>query len=71
MSQQFKLNVADRAQTGRSASRRLRKANLRAKSVWVKIRFGDFKTITRPCTLDEPTCNGAACRTLPLLTCLC
>ena len=27
MSQQFKLNVADRAQTGRSASRRLRKAN--------------------------------------------
>jgi DNA polymerase-4 len=35
--------------------RRLRKANLRAKSVWVKIRFGDFKTITRQCTLDEPT----------------
>jgi len=27
MSQQFKLNVADRAQTGRRASRRLRKAN--------------------------------------------
>jgi large subunit ribosomal protein L25 len=27
MSQQYKLNVADRAQTGRSASRRLRKAN--------------------------------------------
>jgi large subunit ribosomal protein L25 len=27
MSQQFKLNVASRAQTGRSASRRLRKAN--------------------------------------------
>ncbi len=27
MSQQFKLNVTDRAQTGRSASRRLRKAN--------------------------------------------
>src|ERR1043165_1426047 len=27
MSQQFKLNVATRAQTGRSASRRLRKAN--------------------------------------------
>src|SRR5688572_12245262 len=27
MSQQFKLNVAERAQTGRSASRRLRKAN--------------------------------------------
>src|SRR2546423_10398584 len=27
MSQKFQLNVADRAQTGRSASRRLRKAN--------------------------------------------
>lgn len=27
MSQQFKINVTDRAQTGRSASRRLRKAN--------------------------------------------
>lgn len=23
------------------------------------------------CTLDEPTCNGPACRTFPLLTCLC
>lgn len=23
------------------------------------------------CTRDEPTCNGAACRTFPLLTCLC
>jgi large subunit ribosomal protein L25 len=27
MSKQFKLNVASRAQTGRSASRRLRRAN--------------------------------------------
>jgi DNA polymerase-4 len=35
--------------------RRLRKSGLRAKAVWVKIRFGDFKTITRQCTLDEPT----------------
>jgi hypothetical protein len=23
------------------------------------------------CTLDEPTCNGPACVTLPVLTCLC
>jgi DNA polymerase-4 len=36
-------------------ARRLRKANLRAKSVWVKIRFGDFKTITRQLTLAEPS----------------
>jgi DNA polymerase-4 len=35
--------------------RRLRKAGVRAKHVWVKIRYGDFKTITRQCTLDEPT----------------
>jgi DNA polymerase-4 len=33
--------------------RRLRRAEVRAKHVWVKIRFGDFKTITRQCTLDE------------------
>jgi DNA polymerase-4 len=33
----------------------LRKAGLRARSVWVKIRYGDFKTITRQCTLDEPS----------------
>jgi hypothetical protein len=23
------------------------------------------------CTLDEPTCTGPACRTVPALTCLC
>jgi hypothetical protein len=23
------------------------------------------------CTLDEPTCNGPACVTIPVLTCLC
>jgi hypothetical protein len=29
------------------------------------------QSCTYNCTLDEPTCNGAACRTLPLVTCLC
>lgn len=23
------------------------------------------------CTLDEPTCNGPLCNTVPVLTCLC
>ncbi len=36
-------------------ARRLRKAGLRAKSVWVKIRYGDFKTISRQSTLPEPS----------------
>ena len=26
---------------------------------------------TYHCTLDEPTCNGPVCRTVPVLTCLC
>jgi DNA polymerase-4 len=34
-------------------ARRLRKAGLRAKAVWVKIRYGDFKTITRQMTLAD------------------
>lgn len=29
------------------------------------------QSCTYHCTLDEPTCRGAACGTLPLLTCLC
>ncbi len=29
------------------------------------------QSCTYNCTLDEPTCRGAACRTLPLITCLC
>jgi DNA polymerase-4 len=36
-------------------ARRLRKHHLRAGGVTVKIRFGEFKTITRSCSLDEPT----------------
>jgi DNA polymerase-4 len=34
---------------------RLRKHGLRARTVTVKIRFGDFQTITRRCTLPQPT----------------
>jgi DNA polymerase-4 len=56
----FGVNVADRDQLRQTlfiqaeqVGRRLRKAGLRAKSVWVKIRYGDFKTISRQLTLDE------------------
>ena len=34
---------------------RLRKGDLRGRTITVKIRFGDFQTITRSATLDEPT----------------
>jgi len=36
-------------------ARRLRKSELTARVVTVKIRYGDFKTITRSETLDEPS----------------
>ncbi|MEM9415768.1 MAG: DNA polymerase IV [Planctomycetota bacterium] len=36
-------------------ARRLRRKQRRAKGVTVKIRFGDFQTITRSSTLDRPT----------------
>ncbi len=56
----FGVNVADRDQLRQTlfiqaeqVARRLRKAGLRAKSVWVKIRYGDFKTISRQSTLPE------------------
>ena len=29
------------------------------------------QSCTYNCTLDELTCSGAACRTVPVLTCLC
>ena len=35
-------------------ARRLRKHELKARTVTLKIRYGDFKTITRSATLDEP-----------------
>jgi DNA polymerase-4 len=69
----FGVDVADREQLRQTlftqaedVARRLRKAGLRAKSVWVKIRYGDFKTITRQSTLPEAsdvttTLHQAAC----------
>lgn len=36
-------------------TRRLRRHTLRARTVTVKIRFGDFRTVTRRCTLPEPS----------------
>jgi DNA polymerase-4 len=58
----FGVNLGDRDELrqhlfaqAEQVGRRLRKADLRAKSVWVKIRYGDFKTISRQLTLDEPT----------------
>ncbi len=38
-----------------AVARRLRKHNLAARSVTVKIRFGDYETITRSATLEEAT----------------
>ena len=58
----FGVDVADREQLRQTlfehaeeVGRRLRKAGLRARAVWVKIRYGDFKTITRQLTLDQPS----------------
>jgi DNA polymerase-4 len=56
----FGVDLADRDELRQNLftqaeqiARRLRKAGLRAKSVWVKIRYGDFKTITRQMTLAD------------------
>lgn len=58
----FGIDVSDQEQLCQTlfiqteqVGRRLRKAGLFARAVWVKIRFGDFKTITRQTTLNEPT----------------
>lgn len=37
---------------------RLRSADATAKTVTIKVRFGDFSTVTRSTTLPEPTGNG-------------
>jgi DNA polymerase-4 len=56
----FGVDLADRDELRQNlfiqseqVARRLRKAGLRAKSVWVKIRYGDYKTITRQSTLAD------------------
>ena len=38
-----------------AVARRLRTSNLQARTVTLKLRFGDFKTITRSVTLPDPT----------------
>ena len=43
---------------GRSVARRLRGSDLQARTITVKLRFADFKTITRSVTLPEP-CDGS------------
>ncbi len=40
---------------GDGVASRLRKAELRGRTVSVKVRFGDFRTISRSLTLDRPT----------------
>jgi DNA polymerase-4 len=58
----FRVNIADpeivrgelHEQT-QQVARRLRKHHLKAGGVTVKIRFGEFQTITRSRALDEPT----------------
>lgn len=37
---------------------RLRRAGLGARTVHLKVRFGDFRTITRSCTVNEPLDRG-------------
>jgi len=38
--------------------RRLRRAGLRARAVQLKVKFGDFRLVTRRTTLEEPTDDG-------------
>ena len=38
-----------------AVARRLRTSNLQARTITLKLRFGDFKTITRSTTLPDPT----------------
>src|SRR5439155_17419997 len=60
--QTFRINVPDAEhvrgellQQVEHVARRLRKHKLRAGGVTIKIRFGEFQTITRSRALDEPT----------------
>jgi DNA polymerase-4 len=60
--QTFGIDIADADEVRRALSlqaehvaRRLRKADLRAKTVTVKIRYGNFETITRSSTFANPT----------------
>lgn len=46
---------AEVTRMGDAVARRLRASNLVARTIVLKVRFGDFKTITRSVTLPEPT----------------
>ena len=49
---------AEATRMGDAVARRLRSAGLQARTVTLKLRFGDFRTITRSTTLPDPT-DGA------------
>ncbi len=52
-----------RAELGKLAKRvahSLAKKELRARTVTIKVRYGDFTTVTRSHTHDSPTCDAAA-----------
>ena len=49
---------AEVARLGDAVARRLRASSLVARTIVLKVRFGDFKTITRSVTLPDPT-DGA------------
>ena len=46
---------AEVTRLGDAVARRLRASNLVARTIVLKVRFGDFKTITRSVTLPDPT----------------
>ena len=46
---------AEATRMGDAVARRLRSSSLQARTVTLKLRFGDFRTITRSATLPDPT----------------
>ena len=46
---------AETTRLGDAVARRLRESSLTARTIVLKVRFGDFKTITRSVTLPDPT----------------
>ena len=50
--------AAEATRLGDAVARRLRSSGVQARTITLKLRFGDFRTITRSTTLDDPT-DGA------------
>jgi len=50
------------AELSAGVARRLRSQGARARTIGIKVRFGDFRTITRQTTLGEPTDRAEALR---------